>query len=125
MSKKALTPSVPECMICAERFSEDRIPCVGSCDHLGICSICFLRLRALGKDMTCPMCKERLEQVICYYHDGKSAKSFSDFTIWNDSLTPGNNIFDHTSQMFFPTKYYNKKVEPLWLVDGLIYQYHY
>lgn len=113
-----VSEKITECMICTEKFGDHRLPAVGTCDHNGICSICFLKMRALGKDLSCPMCKMKLEQVICYpYDNSKNATTplFSSFQIWNENLSPGDNTYDHQSAMFFPSKYYHKKIEPLWI----------
>lgn len=105
-----------DCIICAEPFSEHRIATIGSCDHTGMCSICIYRMRSLGKDVNCPMCKTKNEHVICCEVDqGKVPPLFGTFTIWGETCSPGHYSYDHKSQMFFPTEYYKKVIEPLWV----------
>ena len=100
---------ITECTICTEKFNDNRIPAIGACNHGGICSICYLRMRALGKDLSCPMCKTKLEHVICYY-----IHQFERFSIWGETCSPGDYAYDHHSAMFFPNRYY-KKIESLWI----------
>ena len=54
-----------ECLICAEVMDGvARMDAVGVCNHHGVCTVCFLRMRSLLQDYTCPMCKTDLEFVI-------------------------------------------------------------
>jgi len=104
-----------ECLICAETIDGvARLATVGTCNHHGICSICFLRMRSLLQDYTCPICKCELEYVIgvgpkqidqgrdCYEH----------FTIWGEDAGP-DHVFDHKSKMFVPKDHHKKTIEKL------------
>lgn len=75
-----------------------------------ICSICFMRMRALLRNFNCPSCKTLLEQVVC---SGDANKKFEDFQIWGESCGPDHQ-YDQKSQMFFPKDYYRTRIEPLW-----------
>jgi hypothetical protein len=97
------------CLICAEEFDRDHLRCVVSCGHDEVCGICFLRLRALQRNFSCPSCKAALEAVICV--DKDDAK-FSDFTIWGDSIGP-DHMYDERSQVYFPKPFFKAKVESL------------
>ena len=108
-SSDLLSLSNETCLICAEFLSPTtRIPAITSCDHSGVCSICFLRLRYILRDFTCPQCKQNCEQVICCYD---SNSKFNDFEIWGDQA-PGF-IYDNSARMFFPPDNYKLSVEPL------------
>lgn len=49
------------CLICCQ--DKPKFAAVGKCGHTEVCWLCAVRLRALLKDTTCPMCKEDLPQV--------------------------------------------------------------
>lgn len=106
----AMAQANKECLVCANDFDESRVPCYGSCGHDGVCSLCFLRMRALARDMRCPMCKTYLEHVICSDQPGIA---FHNFTIWGESCGPDFE-YDSKGQMFFPKQYYREKVSALW-----------
>ena len=54
-----------ECIVCTEIVDGiSRLKAVGSCEHQGVCSVCFLRMRSLLQDSSCPICKTELEFVI-------------------------------------------------------------
>jgi hypothetical protein len=75
-----------------------------------VCSICFIRIRALQRNLTCPTCKTDLEQIVC---STDASKSFSQFSIWGNSC--GSDYeYDQKSQMHFPKQYFRDKIEPLW-----------
>ena len=103
------------CIICTEPFSPQNLLSAICCNHRSVCSICFLRIRALQRNMGCPECKTNLDHVICLPCDGSSASemSWSDFTIWGDSCGPDFTL-DPRSQIFFPKQYFRSKVESLW-----------
>eukprot|EP01041_Mallomonas_annulata_P007254 gene7254-14790_t len=106
-----------DCLICADTFSENRLICVGECEHKGVCSICFYRLRVLLKDFSCPMCKTSLEQVIA--QGTQSTKRFDEFHIWGDNAGP-EFTFDHKSKMFFNRAHYRTSIEPLMISQCLL-----
>jgi hypothetical protein len=74
-----------ECLICAHSFdSTQRLPSLIKCAHSNtICSICFLRIRSLQRNLQCPTCKADLEYIICVRNEGAN---FSDFPIWGASI---------------------------------------
>ena len=101
-----------ECLICAENIDGvARLAAVGKCNHHGICTVCFLRMRSLINDCTCPICKTDLEHVIGIgpkqLSQGKDC--FEHFTIWGDDAGP-EHVFDHKSKMFFPKEYHKSAV---------------
>lgn len=117
MASKKANPLHPEqiidCFICAFPIDgEKRLYSYGVCGHKDVCSICYLRIRALQKkELSCPSCKTPLEKVIC---SKESNINFTDFTFWGDSIGPDFH-FDERSQMFFPPNYYKEHVQMLWL----------
>lgn len=74
-----------ECLICAYSFdSTQRLPTLMKCAHSNtICSICFLRIRSLQRNLQCPTCKTDLDNVICVRNEGAS---FSDFQMWGANI---------------------------------------
>ena len=99
-----------ECIICAEYIdSVARLSTFGACNHCDICSVCFLRIRALQRKFACPTCKTELDKIICCK---ESNKKFEDFSIWGDSIGDGY-TYDERSQIFFPKEYFKEKIEPL------------
>ena len=99
-----------ECLVCAESFSESRLQCIGSCDHVGVCSICCFRMRYILRDFTCSICKSNLEQLICVTKENE--RKFREFEIWGEHAGPEFS-YDHKSRIFFPRGYVNKVVETL------------
>ena len=97
------------CLICAESFGKEHLRCVVSCGHNDVCAVCFLRLRALQRNFSCPSCKADLEAVICVEKD---TDKFTDFSIWGDSIGP-DHMYDERSKIFFPKQYFKAKVESL------------
>ena len=98
-----------ECLICANEMDDSRLPTYGSCNHGGVCSLCYLRMRSLSRDMRCPICKTTLEHVVC---TDLPNVTFESFPIWGDKLPDFD--FDAKSSMFFPREYYKNKVQSLW-----------
>lgn len=99
-----------DCIICAEEIDgKNRLFAYTSCGHSDICSICYLRMRALQRVMHCPSCKASADHVVC---SPKGDEAFDNFQIWGDSC--GDLILDQRGQMFFPRDYHRHKVEPLW-----------
>eukprot|EP01031_Cornospumella_fuschlensis_P032881 gene32881-39762_t len=100
-----------ECMICAYPIdSIERLRTVTVCRHVeNICSICYLRVRALQRNFHCPTCKTELDHVIVT----NESKQFTDFQIWGESIGEAY-TYDQRSQMFFPKDYFRSKVQKLW-----------
>lgn len=88
-----------ECIICAFEFdSSVHLQSFGICGHNDICSLCFLRIRSIQRNFTCPSCKQELDKLIC---SDKQGVSFNDFNIWGDNI--GNDfILDQKSQVLSP-----------------------
>ena len=62
------------CIICAEAFDNHmHRPGIGPCEHTGICGLCYIRLRRLMGDNSCPMCKTIQDSVFIFdqIRDGK------------------------------------------------------
>lgn len=53
--------AIDRCLICCQ--DKPRFATRGKCGHIEVCWICTVRLRALLKDNSCPVCKEELSQV--------------------------------------------------------------
>ena len=86
-----------DCLVCAFPFdSSTRLHTYGVCGHLGVCSICYLRMRAIQRQFTCPTCKTELERVICTKEDHVN---FTDFNIWGDSIGPDFTYVSQTSSL--------------------------
>ena len=80
-----------DCIICCEPWSERTLRTVTCCNHDGVCSLCFLKIRSLSRDMQCPMCKTDLDHVICLSASEEEPKTWDGYSIWGDSIGP-----DHT-----------------------------
>lgn len=102
--------SVKDCLVCANDFDDLHLHCLSECGHDGVCSLCYLRMRALTRDMRCPICKASLETVIC---SEQPDASFSSYAQWGNSIGPDFE-FDGKSDMFFPKQYYREQIQPLW-----------
>ena len=111
------------CLICCEDFSTQRPSCVTSCGHDDICGICFLRIRTLSRDRSCPTCKGNLEHVICLeYKGGSKTKDtnggsrllkWHDFEVWGDTCG-SNHVLDARSGIFFTPNFLRHHVDNLW-----------
>ena len=128
MAEQEKEQQASECMICAYPFQAvqvrtapasaggivdtevvPRLRCNGSCSHCNhLCSICLLRVRALQRIFTCPVCKGDLPQVICG-HD-----HLTSINIWGDNAGPDYTM-DQRSNIFFPKEYYKRNIEQLFL----------
>jgi len=100
------------CMFCNESQREgQRIPSFGPCNHKGICSICMIRSRGLKKDLSCPVCDQHLEAVVC---------TLSDLP-YVDIILPGNLsddlIFFQEASLYCPRNYFKTVVYPLFKTD--------
>lgn len=122
-----------ECIICANSIdNESRICSAVVCNHNNICSICYVRIRALQKNYNCVICKRELEFVVCFTIDDKkgngdnsvvsnsSPLSYTDFEVWDNKLVGHDSILDNNCQMFFPTKYYKSVIQKLWSYQCII-----
>jgi hypothetical protein len=104
-----------ECIICAEHIDGvSRLAAIGQCNHHGICTICYVRMRSLLQDYTCPMCKSDLEHVIGVgpKQIAQGRVSFENYNIWGEDAGP-ELVFDHKSKMFFPKEYHKSAVCPV------------
>lgn len=98
-----------DCLVCSHTIDYvDRLCTITECGHNDVCSICFLRMRAIKNNNQCSMCKTVLERVICSDIDG----NWSDYDIMNDSIGPGF-LLDHKSNMFFPSTYFQTHIQQL------------
>ncbi|CAM9737646.1 unnamed protein product [Choristocarpus tenellus] len=100
--KDGSTPPL-HCVVCVEEIDcEKHLHAVGPCNHLGVCSLCYLRLRKLLKEMSCVLCKTEMDRVmVC---DSESLRPFEDFHVWGDSAGPGYE-WEEQSRMFLPKSY--------------------
>ena len=118
------------CVICAEPFREgERILAFGVCNHKGPCSICTVRMRAVGGDFSCALCRQDMGCVVCTTRD----VPFKDFNL------PGNPTSDliylPKGRIFIPKTYYHSAVAPLFefrcreckevFIDGDLLRSHY
>jgi hypothetical protein len=119
-----------DCIICAYPVDGvERHRCLTECSHQEvICSICFLRIRAIQRNFHCPTCKREIDYVIC--PQNKDPRKFSDFHVTttphptNTTTTTVNNkvtinddrfIYDNKGQMFFLKEYFYEKIKKLWI----------
>ena len=58
-SKLARRDSVNVCVVCCE---DVEFFAIGMCDH-PVCHKCCVRMRVLGKETFCPVCRTELQQV--------------------------------------------------------------
>ena len=118
------------CVICAEPFREgERILAFGACNHKGPCSICTIRMRAVGGDFSCALCRQDMSCVVCTTRD----VPFKDFNL-PSSPSPGL-VYHNKGRIFIPRKYYADAVSPLFefkcreckevFVDGDLLRSHY
>ena len=82
---------------------------MGACNHPGICSICYFRIRCLLQDFECPICKQPQEFVVVSH--GPPQK-YQQFNIYGNDLGP-EYVFDDRSRMFFPKDHYRNRIESL------------
>ena len=105
-----------DCMVSRQFFSTSIFHlfglAIGTCNHYGICSICFLRMRSLSRDISCPICKLELEYVIALNNSHEEQVLYQDFNIWGEDIGPDFR-YDIQSKMFFPVQYYKDKVNIL------------
>ena len=65
-NNKDKTQSEPVCDICAQNVpgpEREKIYAYGKCDH-HVCYVCSARLRAICDQQECPICREKLEDVV-------------------------------------------------------------
>ena len=48
------------CILC---FNDLKFYAVGKCNHKNVCHICILRLRLIMKDIQCPICKTKCDEM--------------------------------------------------------------
>uniref|UniRef100_K3WZB0 RING-type E3 ubiquitin transferase n=1 Tax=Globisporangium ultimum (strain ATCC 200006 / CBS 805.95 / DAOM BR144) TaxID=431595 RepID=K3WZB0_GLOUD len=84
---------VEQCLLCADPI---KFYAVGECNHTGICSKCFMRMRIIMNDKACPMCKTVLDRVIV----SKEERTFDSFQLWGDALG-ADSFLDEPSEMIF------------------------
>lgn len=77
-SKPSRKDSVCLCVVCCEDIE---FYAIGVCDH-SVCHKCCIRMRVLGKETYCPVCRTELKQV-------RKTKWVADIKI-SESLTPRN-----------------------------------
>jgi hypothetical protein len=96
------------CVICAEPFRDgERILAFGACNHKGPCSICTVRMRAVGGDFSCALCRQDMGCVVCTTKD----VPFKDFNLPGN---PSSDLIYHTKgRIFIPKMYYHSAVGPL------------
>ena len=93
------------------------------CHHDEICGLCHLRLRYLHNDSKCPICKSSNEKIVVDMKASASATTkqsqpsskvmfFEDYPIWGDDLGTAF-IYNDSVGMFFPKKYFETVVQPL------------
>lgn len=90
---EADSDEVEPCLLCADPI---RFYAVGECNHTGICSKCFMRMRMILNDKACPMCKTVLDRVIV----SKEQRTFESFQLWGDALGY-DSFLDDPSEMIF------------------------
>ena len=100
------------CVVCCETFGPRHLRTVTSCGHDDVCSLCVLKMRSLGKDKACPMCKAANEYVVCI-SAGTHGARWDQFQEWGDSVGP-DHVLDPRSHMHFPKSYFREHVESLW-----------
>ena len=49
------------CILC---FNDLRFFALGKCNHKSVCHICILRLRLIMKDIQCPICKTKCDELM-------------------------------------------------------------
>lgn len=81
------------CLLCADPI---KFYAVGECNHTGMCSKCFMRMRLILNDKACPMCKTVLDRVIV----SRELRAFDSFQFWGDALGP-DAVLDEPSEMIF------------------------
>jgi hypothetical protein len=104
-----------DCIICAYPIEgKERLRTLTTCEHTEpICSICFLRIRALQRNFHCPTCKREIDNVICT--EIGETSHFNDYQIWNNNTIDETFVFDAKGQIFFPKEYYQNKIKKLWI----------
>eukprot|EP01125_Pyxidicula_operculata_P001310 TRINITY_DN11205_c0_g1_i1.p1 TRINITY_DN11205_c0_g1~~TRINITY_DN11205_c0_g1_i1.p1 ORF type:complete len:659 (-),score=173.58 TRINITY_DN11205_c0_g1_i1:62-2038(-) len=91
----------PECLTCCEPINYFSI---GQCNHKEICSVCSIRMRTLYNDLTCPVCKETLEEVVYTKESNTKFQEFDKSKLDKDDKCNG--LFDDDN--------YHKEVQKLW-----------
>ena len=96
------------CVICAEPFADGRrILAYGACNHKGPCSVCSVRMRTVGSDYSCALCRQEMAYVVCSSRD----KPFIDFHLPHNP--PADLHYHSRSRMFIPQDHYEMHIKPL------------
>lgn len=82
------------CVVCTD---EIKFHAVGECNHHGICSKCFMRMRWVLKDRSCPICKTVLSKMIV----SREVRSFQSFSTWGEEILGAGNAVDAETDMIF------------------------
>jgi hypothetical protein len=99
------------CVICAEPFdSKKRLAAVGPCNHTGVCSLCYLRLRWLMAEHSCVLCKSPMDQMMVAEKD--KLMPFGQYEIWGDNAGAAY-VFHDIARMFLPKAYHDDFVKDL------------
>ena len=85
------------CLVCAEPIA---LFCVTPCGHNDVCGMCISRLRMLGRDRACLLCKAQHDHcVVSRVHHGQRT-AYADFGIYGDLGGPSL-VLDDVSGLFF------------------------
>jgi hypothetical protein len=127
-----------DCFICAYPVDGiERHRCLTECAHQEvICSICYLRIRAIQRNFHCPTCKREIDYVICPQIN--DPRKFSEFhitttphpthtntTTVNNKVTINDDrfVYDNKGQIFFLKEYFNEKIKKLWIFSCSVCQH--
>jgi E3 ubiquitin-protein ligase ZNF598 len=61
---KSLRPT-PDCLVCLEPIEQYAI---GGCNHREVCAHCVLKIRLLGNELNCSLCKRPLDVLVVTSH---------------------------------------------------------
>jgi len=111
---RVASADAPQCIICCEPIDGfDRLYACGSCEHLGACSMCFLRLRSISKSKQCPVCRTSLDLVFATYAPEQSFTSLQ-ANYHNGSTHQAHQDLHLDSKMVFPKEHLRSHVLPLY-----------
>nr|CCA22737.1 conserved hypothetical protein [Albugo laibachii Nc14] len=82
------------CVVCANKID---FHAVGECNHHGICSKCFMRMRGVMNDRSCPICKKILSKMIV----SREIQPFESFSTWGEEFLGAGNAVDAKTDMIF------------------------
>ena len=98
------------CIVCTNSFSDAVRSCVVRCEHNNVCGVCYLRLRSLQRNFSCPSCKTELDTVICAEQAGSQ---YTEFSFWGEFDLGPIYLYDEKARMFFPRAYFKSHIENL------------